>query len=296
MKQHQKSQRNAVNDWYEHTLLTRLNDKRNGCIIIIMQRLHEDDLVGHVLKTDNWKVLRFPAIAEDNEIHEIRSFDKTRTITRKPGEALHPEREPLETLNALREVLGEYQFAGQYQQAPAPLAGGMIKGHWFQRYAPHQLPQKFDIVFQSWDTANKADEINDFSVCTTWGVVDKHLYLLDVFRNRMEYPELKRTIVRLAELYKAQHVVIEDKASGTQLLQDLKNDGFDRATAFESIGDKEMRMFNVTSTIENGFVHIPETAEWVEPYLYELMVFRTGNLMIKLTQHPRHWGGLGMGT
>ena len=271
-----ESQRKAANDWYDHTLLTRLNDKRTGCIIIIMQRLHEDDLVGHVLNSDEWKVLRFPAIAEKDEPHEIRSLGRIRTVIRKRDEALHPEREPLETLNKIREVLGEYQFAGQYQQAPAPLAGGMIKRHWFQPYAPHQLPQKFELIFQSWDTANKAAEINDFSVCTTWGMADKHLYLLDLFRERMEYPELKRTIVRLAELHKAQHVVIEDKASGTQLLQDLKHDGFDRATAFKGEGDKVMRMFAVTSTIENGFVHVPETAEWVEPYLYELMVFPNG--------------------
>jgi predicted phage terminase large subunit-like protein len=272
-----ESQRKAVNDWYEHTLLTRLNDKRNGCIIIIMQRLHEDDLVGHVLrKSDEWKILRFPAIAEDNEIHELQLLNRTRTIIRRRGEALHPEREPLETLNALREALGEYQFAGQYLQAPAPLSGGIIKREWFQTYAPHELPQKFDSIFQSWDTANKAAEINDFSICTTWGVVDKHLYLLNVFRVRLEYPELKRTIIRLAELHQAQHVVIEDKASGTQLLQDLKHDGFDRATAFKAEGDKVMRMFNVTTTIENGFVHIPETSEWVEPYVYELTVFNRG--------------------
>ena len=90
-----ESQRKAANDWYDHTLLTRLNDKRNGCIIIIMQRLHEDDLVGHVMQSGDWKVLRFPAIAEKDERHVIYSLGKTRIITRKAGEALHPEREPL---------------------------------------------------------------------------------------------------------------------------------------------------------------------------------------------------------
>lgn len=87
---------------------------------------------------------------------------------------------------------------------------------------------------------------------------------------------MKRAILRLADLCRAQHIVIEDKASGTQLLQDLKNDGFDRATPFESDGDKVMRMFAVTNTIENGFVHVPEVADWVEPYLYELMIFPNG--------------------
>jgi predicted phage terminase large subunit-like protein len=271
-----QSQRKAVNDWYDSTLLTRLNDKREGCIIIIMQRLHEDDLVGHVISRDHWTVLRLPAIAEEDETHRIRSLGKTRIVTRKKGEALHPAREPFEVLNVTRERLGEYNFAGQYQQSPAPLGGGMVKREWFVTYAPHQLPQKFDLIFQSWDTANKAAEINDFSVCTTWGVVDRQLYLLDVFRDRLEYPELKRSIVRHAELHKAETIVIEDKASGTQLLQDLRHDGFDKATAFKSDGDKVMRMYAVTSTIENGFVHIPDSAGWLEPYLYELAVFPNG--------------------
>jgi hypothetical protein len=116
-----------VNSFFDHTLYSRLNDKRTGCIILVMQRLHEDDLVGHVLKTENWKVLRFPAIAEEDEIHEIHTPYGTKHVFRKKGEALHPEREPLEVLKRIRETLGEYTFAGQYQQAPAPLLGGMVK-------------------------------------------------------------------------------------------------------------------------------------------------------------------------
>ena len=116
-------QRRAVNNWFDHTLITRLNDKRQGCIILIMQRLHEDDLTGHVLESGGWKVVRFPAIAEEDESHVIRSLGKTRTFLRKAGEALHPEREPLQVLNQMREVQGENIFAGQYQQSPAPLEG-----------------------------------------------------------------------------------------------------------------------------------------------------------------------------
>ena len=151
-----------------------------------------------------------------------------------------------------------------------------MKRQWFRFYAPQELP-KFEFGFQSWDTANKAVEINDYSVCTTWGVAEKHhLYLLHVYRARLEYPELKRAVVRQAEIYNPHSVVIEDKASGTQLLQDLKHEGFTRATAHESTGDKVMRMFAVTSTIENGFVHLPENAEWLGLYLYELTVFPNG--------------------
>ena len=89
---------------------------------------------------------------------------------RRAGEALHPEREPLEVLNQIRESLGEYHFAGQYQQSPAPLGGGLVKADWFKTYTEANLPVKFDLVFQSWDTANKPTELADYSVCTTWGV------------------------------------------------------------------------------------------------------------------------------
>ena len=91
----------------------------------------------------------------------------------------------------------------------------MVKRRWFRSYAPHELP-KFDYIFQSWDTANKSAEINDYSVCTTWGLADKqHLYLLDVLRARFEYPELKRTIVRHARIHAAKSVVMQNHTSIT---------------------------------------------------------------------------------
>jgi len=83
-------------------------------------------------------------------------------------------------LEQIRRTIGEYNFAGQYQQAPAPLGGGMVKAAWFRSYAPHERPDGFERVVQSWDTANKATELSDFSVCTSWGIKGKELYLLHV--------------------------------------------------------------------------------------------------------------------
>ena len=128
------TQRQAANDWYDHTLYSRQNDKRRGAIVIIMQRLHEDDLVGHVLGQEPWEVVCFPAIAEDDEVHPIETIWGQQSFTRKRGEALHPAREPLATLDHIRRTIGEYNFAGQYQQAPAPLGGGLVKAAWFRRY------------------------------------------------------------------------------------------------------------------------------------------------------------------
>jgi hypothetical protein len=164
------AQRQAANEWYDHTLYSRLNDKRHGAIVIIMQRLHEDDLVGHVLAQEPWEVVRFPAIAEADEIHEIETIWEPRCFTRRQGDALHPAREPLATLAHIRRTIGEYNFAGQYQQTPAPLGGGLVKAEWFKRYRASEQPESFDRVVQSWDTANKATELSDFSVCTSWGI------------------------------------------------------------------------------------------------------------------------------
>ena len=150
-----ETQRNTVNNWYDHTLVSRLNDKRTGCIILIMQRLHEDDLVGHALGIEPWKLIRFPSIAEEDENHVIETPYGPRCFRRRAGQALQPGREPLEVLNHLREAQGEYHFAGQYQQAPAPLGGGLVKAEWFKTYTAADKPAKFEMIFQSWDTANK---------------------------------------------------------------------------------------------------------------------------------------------
>jgi hypothetical protein len=111
--------------------------------------------------------VRLPAIAEDDETHAIETELGRQSFTRRRGEALHPERQPLATLEQIRRTIGEYNFAGQYQQAPAPQGGGMVKGAWFRNYAPNERPNKFDHIVQSWDTANKATELSNFSVCTT---------------------------------------------------------------------------------------------------------------------------------
>src|SRR6516165_5975178 len=177
--------RRAANEWFDHTLYSRLNDKRHGAIVIIMQRLHEDDLVGHVLAQEHWEVLSFPAIAEEDEVHEIETIWGPECFRRRQGEALHSEREPLETLERIRRTIGEYNFAGQYQQSPAPPSGGLVKAEWFKRYRESELPERFERIVQSWDTANKPTELSDFSVCTTWGVKGKNLFLLGLFRRRL---------------------------------------------------------------------------------------------------------------
>jgi predicted phage terminase large subunit-like protein len=271
-----ESQRRGVNEWFDHTLYSRLNDKSKAVIIIIMQRLHEDDLVGHVLQQEDWHLVRLPATAEEDEIHCISSVFGTKTVRRRKGEALHPERESLELLEHLRQTVGEYNFAGQYQQAPAPAGGGMVKSEWFIPYTQAELPEKFEMVFQSWDTANKPSELADYSVCTTWGVYKKNLYLRNVYRKKLDYPQLKRAVREQATIFEPKTILIEDKASGTQLIQELTYEGLYAVKKYQPTMDKVMRMHSVTSTIENGLVHIPERAPWVAEYLHEMSVFPNG--------------------
>ena len=152
----------------------------------------------------------------------------------------------------------------------------MVKEDWFKRYAANQRPESFDRIVQSWDTANKATELSDFSVCTTWGVKGKDLFLLGVFRRRLEYPALKRAVREQQNLFDANEVLIEDKASGTQLIQELIADGCHGVTRYQPECEKVMRLHAQTGMIENGFVHIPETAPWLAQYLHEMTVFPKG--------------------
>jgi predicted phage terminase large subunit-like protein len=271
-----ETQRKAANEWFDHTLYSRLNDKSKGCIIIIMQRLHEDDLVGHVLEQEHWEQVKLPAIAEEDEVHVIESLGRRRIVRRQIGEALHPERESVADLQHTRSTVGEYNFAAQYQQSPAPLGGGMVKAEWFKYYVTGEEPAKPDMVFQSWDTANKCTELSDYSVCTTWLRKGSKLYLLHVMRARLDYPDLKREVRNQVELFRPRNILIEDKASGTQLIQELIREGVHGVTRYEPTMDKIMRLYSVTSTIENGFVFLPTEAEWLAAYVHELTSFPNG--------------------
>jgi phage terminase large subunit-like protein len=172
----------------------------------------------------------FPAIAAADERHEIETIWGPRCFTRHQGEALHLSREPLATLDHIRRTIGEHNFAGQCQQSPAPLDDGLVKLEWFRLYK--DLPERFDRTVQSWNTANKATELSDYSVCTTWGIAGKNLYLIGLLRRRLEYPALKRAVREQQSLFAANVVLIEDKALGTQLIQELIVEGCHTVTRY----------------------------------------------------------------
>jgi predicted phage terminase large subunit-like protein len=231
--------------------------------------------VGHVIEQEEWEILSFPALAEAAEVYEINSPLGWRLFKRETGDILHPERESAATLAHIRETIGEYNFSAQYQQNPTPVGGAIVKTAWLQYYEPGQRPERFGQTIQSWDTANKATELSDYSVCTTWGTCENRYYLLDVLRQRLNYPDLKRKVQELAKRDRPNKILIEDKASGTQLIQDLKADGVYAITAYQppSGTDKIMRLHAQTAVFENGRVLLPTRAPWLGDYVNELTSF-----------------------
>jgi predicted phage terminase large subunit-like protein len=199
----------------------------------------------------------------------------TSCFMRKEGEALDPERETLAMLAGIRERMGEYNFSSQYQQSPIPLGGAMVKTEWLLYYEQGELPPRFDIIIQSWDTANKSTELSDYSVCTIWGRANGKLYLLHVFRRRLNYPDLKRQVMELARRYKANRILIEDKASGTQLIQDMQVEHVFGITPYQPLpgNDKAIRLHAQTAWFENGLVFLPRSAPWLADYVTEITGF-----------------------
>jgi predicted phage terminase large subunit-like protein len=258
--------RSAVNEWFDRTLYSRLDSKRDDVIILIMQRLHIEDLAGYVLQKEPWVHLKLPAIAE---VEEQIIIGADETYTRRPGEVLHPAREPREVLDRLRVSLGGFNFSAQYQQCPVPLEGEIIKWEWFRIYHEQPARKSGDRLVQSWDTASKVEEFNDFSVCTTWLMRENDYYLLDILRKKLNYPDLRRTAIDHARRFNADSIIIEDKGSGTSLIQDLRRDpspGMPYPIAFQPEVDKVTRMHAQSAKIEAGHVYLPRRAPWLDDF------------------------------
>lgn len=263
-------QRQTALTWFDQTFANRLDDKENGVIVVVMQRLHANDLSGHLLEKGGWEHLCIPGIAE---VRTVIDFGRVK-VAREPGDVLHPERESLEAVERQKIEMGSYAFAGQYQQRPAPAEGGILKLHWFGRYDKPE--EKYTQIVQSWDTAYKKGQHNDPSCCLTFGERDGGYDLLHALVGRMEYPELKATLIRHAGEWNANAVLIEDKASGQSLLQDVRRETKLPLIAVEPEGDKVTRAVAVSAMIEAGLVRVPRHAAWLNDFEGEIMHFPNG--------------------
>lgn len=252
--------RQNVIDWFQTTMESRANNKPHTPIIVIMQRLHEMDLSGFLLSGGNgetWEHINIPAVTDD-------------------GQSFWPEQFPLSELQRM-ERTNSYVFAGQYMQRPAPLGGGIFKDEWWQYYTAPP-PIEFRTIFA--DTAQKTKEQNDYSVFQLWGRSRTgQAVLLDMMRGKWEAPEL----LIQARAFWAKHLntpspaplrafKVEDKASGTGLIQTLKREGIPIIAIQRNI-DKVTRAYDAAPMVESGNVLLPRDAPWLSDFLAEASQF-----------------------
>jgi len=239
-------------------------------VICIHQRLHEDDPAGHLLETGAYSHLNLPAIAEEDE--EI-SLSSGRVFRREKGTVLFPQRFDLEALEAARRERGTARFQMLYQQNPIAAGASPLKWEWFQTYDEVLDRSKYEMVVQSWDTGSSADDDRAYSVCTTWGFRERNWHLLEVYRDRIEYPDLKRKTAQLVARWNPDKVLIEKASSGIQLLQDYFPEDRRRFVAIKADRDKEVRFEAACALVEEGRVYLPREADWLAIFKRELLGF-----------------------
>ncbi|MEA3140186.1 MAG: hypothetical protein QOK23_2355 [Gammaproteobacteria bacterium] len=264
-----EAHRNSAGQWFDTTLLSRLDSKSKGAVVIVMQRLHEDDLAGRLFAKGGWEHLKIAAIAEQDESLMV---GPRRLHKRMAGAVIDPRRESLEDLERLKQSMGELFFSAQYQQEPIPLAGNLIKAEWFKQYDVAPTYSYNDVLVISIDTAMKGAPSADYSVATVWLARGEYAYLLDLWRERVDYPDLRRAVHRLREKYPTAALLIEDKGSGTSLIQDLRLENV-TPIPINPEGDKVTRLAAVSVQFESGAVWFPKGAPWLGGLQAELLGF-----------------------
>lgn len=269
------SMRAAVNEWYDNSVLSRLNNNDTGKIVIVMQRFHQDDLVGHVLKKVVSAHLCLPAIAEQDEKIEIgpKEFHY-----RKAGDVLHPARDSLKVFEVKKREMGSLLFWAQYQQNPLPADGGPIKWHWFKQYAFPLEREEGDHIVQSWDTAYKTEPSSDYSVCITAIIRGNLIYIIDVLREKMIFPTLRKRVVDHSILHSAHSLLVENRGSGMSLIQELRRGASADPSpiAIDPVKNKVVRMSTESDRIQAGYVFLPSSASWLEEFRREILQFPYG--------------------
>lgn len=268
---HSETVRPRLNTWFDDTLSSRLNNVKTGRMAVVMQRLHQNDLTGHLLENEDWKSFTLPAIAEHDRYYDL-GYGRTHLF--QAGQSMHEERLPLYALEAMRRMQGSRTFNSQYLQDPAPADGQTFKRAWL-KHGP-VVRQPGDKVVQSWDAASKSGDQNDYSVCITAIIRRSEVLILDVFRGRLEFPDLKKKAVELAQLHKPFMLLIEDASAGTQLIQMLKAEqprGMPLPTAVKAVNNKVDRADIAAARMESGALILPEKAPWLGAFEHELMAF-----------------------
>lgn len=286
--------RQRVLDWHDGTVGFRFNDPKTGIEVVVMQRLHERDLTGHLLERDGWTHLCLPARYEPH--HPFHWPDDPRT---KEGELLWPEHIPEAQLAQIEQTMGSYRGAGQLQQRPAALEGELLKRHWWRFYNPRfldddelsQLP-RFRYILSSWDTSFKDRTTSDYVVGQIWGLHNADRYLLNSYRQRAGLQATKDAM-RAAHAWverrwpRTPHqILIEKSANGTEILTDLRRE-LTGVIPITVSNDKISRAIAASSSLESGNIYLPgrrapdspagyHAADWVATFIEETASFPNG--------------------
>jgi predicted phage terminase large subunit-like protein len=264
---------------------SRLNDPVTDAIVVIMQRVHAEDVAGEIIKRypDYVRLILPMEYEPKRHCRTSIGFSDPRT---KAGELLFPERFPLEVVIGYKTALGSNAYASQYQQSPYPAGGGLIKGKWFKPY--DELPRlRYRAIFA--DTAQKKEERHDYSVFAVWGMAydSNRMYLIEVLRGKWEAPQLKRIAIAYWRKHAAENpsiygplrgMWVEDKASGTGLIQEIRQEGMFPIVGVQRNRDKVSRVNDASPTIESGMCFIPisteeNPVEWVDDFVAEHEAF-----------------------
>ena len=243
-------------DWYRATAYTRLMP--NGSVVLIQTRWHEDDLAGWILKEtghEGWDVIEFPAILNERAATMLEL---------KEGDPLWEESYPLPRLQEIKKTIGTREWSSLYAQKPSVEEGNIIKRWWWKTWTREQPPE-MDYIVQSWDTAYTVTETSDYSACTTWGDFSGeggyNLFLIDSFREKLTFPELKNQAVHLYNELQPDLVLVEAKASGWSLVQELMRTGIPITPFNPKKMDKLARVHSVAPLFEGGRIWAPDTDE-----------------------------------
>jgi predicted phage terminase large subunit-like protein len=270
--------RTSANTWWDETMSTRGNDPKTVAKVIIMQRLHEDDLTGHVLAKmreggEQYEHLCLPAEYEPRTYTSGIGWSDPRT---EDGALLWPARFGVTELVTLKKNLGSYGASGQLQQTPVPRGGGMIKRAWWRYYRVR--PSRFDQVVDSWDMTFKDTTASDYVSGQKWGRVGADVYLLARVHDRMDFPTAQQAVKTLAALPPiAPAKLVEDKANGSAIIASLRSI-VAGLIPVEPMGSKQARAAAVSPFIEAGNAYLPdpEIAPWIEEFIAECAAFPLG--------------------
>jgi predicted phage terminase large subunit-like protein len=266
------AERGNVNRAFDATFRSRLNESERGGIVIICQRLHEVDLVGHLLANEPgvWRHISLPMVAEQDE--EVVFPLSGRVLERKAGDLLHPAKFSRKWCQKQQAVLGSYLWSSQYLQRPGPLGGAIFKSDWFREYT--NLPEsKPGMSVLSLDTAFSTKKSADYSVASAWTMYEGRFYLRYVWRDRCEYPKLKAMVQALCEDLRPEVVLVEEKGSGQSLLQSLKEETSLPVVGVTPDTDKVSRAHGVSALFESGRVFFPKDEPWMPTFKHELELF-----------------------